>query len=343
MTDAVHRLARAALRHWGITDREPRLLTRRENHVYTVRTLRGEKAVLRVHRPGYHTEAAMRSELQWLTHLHTSGLPVPKPLVDVQGNLLVRERNDETGESMCVDMLSWVQGDVLGESSAVPLPWPAAELARIFRALGAAMAELHNASDQWQPPPGFTRHAWDIDGLLGEQPFWGRFWENEALERRQRDLLQRARASLRDDLTEFAAAGGDYGLIHSDLVRENVLVNDNGVALIDFDDGGFGWRAFDLAVALIRNRHEPDYAMIETALIDGYRSRRDLAEIDRKMVPVFTLLRGCAYLGWIRARIDQPGLRGPVAQRTVETCALAEVYLQQKDAGHRHATHDHHG
>jgi len=229
-------------------------------------------------------------------------------------------------------------GDVLGESGA-PLVWPAARLPHIFRALGAAMAALHNVSDQWQLPSDFTRHAWDRDGLLGEQPFWGRFWENEALSRWQRDVLQAARKRLRDDLGDYVAAGLDYGLIHADLVRENVLVDDAGVALIDFDDGGFGWRLFDIATALLRNRHEAEYAAIEAALIEGYRSRRDLSDDDLQLLPVFTLLRSCTYVGWIRTRIqDQPELRAPLQQRIDETCALAKAYLQQKNVRRSAAT-----
>lgn len=342
MTDAIHRLARAALRRWDVTDCEPQLLKRRENHVFTVRTVQGGKAVLRVHRPGYHTDRALQSELQWLVHLHTSGLPVPKPLPDTEGNLFVRETDDGSREPMRVDMLTWLPGEVLGESGT-PLAWSAVRIPQIFRALGAAMAELHDASDRWQPPADFTRHAWDTDGLLGEQPFWGRFWESEALERRQRDLLQRVRERLRDDLNEYASAGGDFGLIHSDLVRDNVLVNDSGVALVDFDDGGFGWRAFDIAVALIRNREERDYAAIETALIEGYRSRRELAEIDRRMLPAFTLLRSCAYVGWVSARINEPGMRAPMQQRIDETCALAEAYLEHTSSGFHDATRQSHG
>ena len=89
----------------------------------------------------------------------------------------------------------------------------------------------------------------------------------------------------------------DMGLIHADLVRENVLVNGSDLYFIDFDDGGFGYRLFDVATALLKNRAEPNYADLQTALIDGYRSlraldttqldlflalaRRDLCRVDR--------------------------------------------------------------
>jgi hypothetical protein len=37
-------------------------------------------------------------------------------------------------------------------------------------------APLHHQATAWDLPQGFTRHAWDADGLAGEQPFRGAFW-----------------------------------------------------------------------------------------------------------------------------------------------------------------------
>lgn len=158
MNDNAHRLARAALRHWGITDCQPQLLKQRENYVFAVRTAQGAPAVLRMHRPHYHSDAAIRSELQWLANLHGSGLPVPQPIADLQGRLLVQQTSEQLPEPRTLDMLSWVAGKPLGEWAS-PLPWTPAELERVFHALGAAMARLHNVSDSWRPPRGFTRHA----------------------------------------------------------------------------------------------------------------------------------------------------------------------------------------
>jgi len=331
MTDAEHCLASAALLNWGIVDCEPQLLKRRENHVYAVHSTEGASAVLRVHRPHYHSEASLRSELQWMAHLHKAGLAVPRPIADLRGELLVRQTSDEIPEPRSVDMLSWVPGTVLGESG-VPLPWSTAELRRNFFALGAAMAALHTTSDDWRMPREFVRHAWDSEGLLGETPFWGRFWENETLDSRQRDMLRHTRSLLRDDLARYTEAGGDYGLIHADLIRENVLVSPGSIALIDFDDGGFGWRLFDLATALIRNRAEPHYELIETALIDGYRSCRNLMDADLQELPMFMLLRSCTYLGWIRTRSDVPGSCEKTQRFITECCALTEDYLRTRSA-----------
>ncbi len=68
-------LASEALRHWAFPYRELSLIKYRENAVFKVVTEDGEPFALRLHRPGYHDDAALRSELQWLEALAGVGVP----------------------------------------------------------------------------------------------------------------------------------------------------------------------------------------------------------------------------------------------------------------------------
>ena len=76
------------------------------------------------------------------------------------------------------------------------------------------------------------------------------------------------------------------------------------LGLIDFDDSGLGFRLFDVATTLLKNRDEPDYNEIELELIAGYRERRPL---DTSLLQQFMLIRALSYLGWIITRIKEPG------------------------------------
>ena len=52
----------------------------------------------------------------------------------------------------------------------------------------------------------------------------------------------------------------DYGLIHADSVRDNMLVDKSGkVSLIDFDASGYGFRLFDIATLLIHYINQKDF------------------------------------------------------------------------------------
>lgn len=185
------------------------------------------------------------------------------------------------------------------------------------------MARFHDACDMWRRPDGFTRCAWDVDGLLGAAPLWDRFWDNPALSPQDRDLLMTFRQRARADLTD-PAKGLDYGLIHADLVAANVLVDGSGLHFIDFDDGGYGYRVFDLATALLKHINAPDYCDLRQALINGYDSIRhiDLATLD-----LFLALRATTYVGWNITRLGEDGGAARNARFIKTATRLAADYI----------------
>lgn len=290
---------------WGGHDLQ--LLRNRENAVYAMRLPGGARAALRLHRQGYQSEAAIQSELWWCAALARAGVAVAAPLPSDSGALLVR-----LGSGRLASAIAWVAGTPLGEAGQ-PLAGTAADQVRCHRALGHLLAQVHGATDAMTLPAGFTRPHWDIDGLTGNTPFWGRFWEHPALTPDQAALLRRARDFTRERLTDHLARGGDTGLVHADVLRENVLVNDSSLSLIDFDDCGMGFRLYDLGTVLSQNLSEPNLQAIQAALIEGYASLRP---IDAEMVPVFTLARTLASVGWTAPRLapDDPIHRSHIAR-----------------------------
>lgn len=290
MTDQI---VKQALALWDMEDAAHRLVAARENAVYEV-VLGGRRAALRLHRLGYRTDAELQSELDWMAAIAAGGLSTPAPVPTAQGDLL-RHIGDRQ-----VDMLTWLDGDVLADVLAAA---NSAERRRLFRQLGADMARLHIISDAWTPPDGFVRAAWDRGGLLGEAPLWDRFWENPACEAADRALFSAFRRQALDRLADIGPTL-DYGLIHADLVAANVLVDGDTLRLIDYDDGGYGFRLFDIATALLKHRMAADYAALQDALIEGYQGVRplDLAELN-----LFLALRAATYVGWNIARAEESG------------------------------------
>lgn len=275
--------ADAAATHWG--GRIVRTLRDRENHVFEM-ALPAGRVALRLHRAGYQSAAAIRSELWWCGALSQAGLPVPGALASLDGGLLV-----PLADGRQASALAWIGGEALGEADR-PFAGPLREVLDLYHALGALLARVHRVTDGLTLPPDFTRPRWDRDGLVGETPFWGRFWDHPAASADQRARLIRARDILRERLT-----GAATGLIHADVLRENVLVEDQSVALIDFDDSGFGFRLYDLGTALVQTVHHPEQPQLREALMAGYGTR------DAEMVETFTLARALASVGWTMPRL----------------------------------------
>ena len=96
--------------------------------------------------------------------------------------------------------------------------------------------------------------------------------------------------------------GGDTGLIHADVLRENVLITEHSVSLIDFDDSGFGFRLYDLGTALVQVLALPEFPALRDALMAGYGTT------DVAMVDAFTMARTLASVGWTMPRLlpDDP-------------------------------------
>ena len=300
----IEALAAEAVSHWNGS--VTRLLGNRENAVFEV-ALPSGRAALRLHRQGYQDDAAIQSELWWCAALVRQGAAVPAALPSRSGGYLVKLSNGRNAS-----IIAWMEGEAFGEAGK-PLPCaPEDRLKRHF-ALGALLANVHAATDRLTLPADFTRPRWDIDGLVGEAPLWGRFWDHPAASPSQTETLRDARGFLRDQITRHQQQGGDFGLIHADVLRENILVNNGSLALIDFDDSGFGFRLYDLGTALSQNLYEPDYPQIRDALVAGYGQTR---AVSTKMAEIFTLARTCTSVGWAAPRLapDDPIHKSHIAR-----------------------------
>lgn len=282
--------------------RPQRLIRARENSVYEVTLADGSRAALRLHRQGYQGEAAIRSELWLCAALARAGLPVPAALPARDGALLVH-----LSGGRAASLVRWLDGQALGEGG-VPLAMPPDRQAQLHHDLGRLLRRLHAATAALPLPPEFTRPRWDRDGLVGEAPFWGRFWDHPAANEGDAATLRAARHFLADHLADQPPPQ----IIHADVLRENVLVNDKSVSLIDFDDCGWGYPLYDLGTALVQNLAEPAYPAIRDALMQGYGTQ------DRAGVEAMVLARACASVGWTMPRLapDDPIHTSHIARAT---------------------------
>lgn len=283
----LRRVAVVALEQYPLPAGQLQFVSHGENTTYRHDSAAGRHLV-RVHRPQRHgrdvdSAAAIRSELAWLRAIRAdTELAVPQPLNVLDGSPTVEASAD--GETRTCSVLRWMDGRI-HESSPRPVH---------LHRLGEAMAQLHDQADAWTPPANFIRMRWDREAFFGSVMVYGnipaeRCWELLPAEVRGRFEGVGQRASI---LLERA---DDVGLIHADLHLGNALFARGEVKLIDFDDCGFGPRAYELAVALWELRERPDYPAYRDALLSGYRSRRDfeVAELDE-----FIAIRQVAFDLW---------------------------------------------
>ncbi len=294
-----------ALAAFGIEAADLHFVRLGENVTFRVTDRRdGSPLVLRLHRPWYHDIAELRSEHLWTRALIQAGIAAPEPLLTQAGESFAQVEIAATGERRWAGLARWREGELLAD--VVARETNSAANADRFARVGAIMAAMHDQASGWTPPAGFRRHALDADGLMGLEPFWGPFWDHAIFSHAERDRLLGLRDRLHAALTRYGKPARTFSLIHADLHPHNVLIDGAHAAVIDFDDAGFGWHQYDIAVALVGYQDHADFVMFRDGFIAGYRSVRTISEADLALLPMFLLIRDMVQVGWFHQRPELP-------------------------------------
>ena len=201
-------LAEDALPEWELQDARFWPIGISENVSFRVDSS-GKRYVLRIHRPGYHTLDELESEQVWTAALADAGIDVPVPVRTRDGRGYVTLPFE--GGERHIGMLEWVDGEILHYL----IRRNPSDLARHFRAVGRIAAAIHNQSSRWTVPHGFRRHRLDLDGLLGDNAFWGQFWRLPQMSKAQREVIGSARRTIAQELSSLGHGSETFSLIHA--------------------------------------------------------------------------------------------------------------------------------
>lgn len=314
------RFARAALPAYGRRDDSTlKLLSLSENATYLVDD--GDPLVLRVHRPGYHSLQAIRSELSWMTALREeTGVLTPHLiLADDASDVVSATVGTDT---LHVDAVTFVPGCTAEEAPEVIG----------FDELGRLSALMHDHVGRWTPPEYFTRFRWDLATMLYPGARWGNWRDAPGLTETGAEVIARAAAVIDSRLTEFGCGPDRFGLVHADLRMANLMVDPAGgpntaITVIDFDDCGWSWYLADLGAVVSFIEDTPDAEQIVADWLRGYRSVRTLAPDHVDLVPTFVMLRRIMLSAWIGSHPDADAAIAYGGAFTEGTVELAHRYL----------------
>ncbi len=136
-----------------------------------------------------------------------------------------------------------------------------------------------------------------------------RGWDN--IDRPLRSDLEDAKRALEQAESAIGTDCGRYGLIHGDPSFGNVLFDGEILYLIDFDDFGYGYYVFDLAVGLAGAWGKPDFEENRAALFEGYGQIRELSQAEMGAVPAAMAARAASLIFWAAAQSSQhPWIEG---------------------------------
>lgn len=325
LSDAdLYAIARQSLPRWGLSPDAIELVSRSENTVFRLDMPDGQRYALRIHRPGYHTLPELESELLWTQALNDAGIRVPVGVRTLDGPGYATISTPDGESSRAVGLVNWLEGELL--SSVIEAEQDEPTIVGHFNQIGRVLAAMNNQASEWNPPAGFTRHAFDVPGYVGEAPFWGRFWDIPPLTAAQRAVLSQAREGIRETLSEYGKDRGTYSMIHADLHAHNILIDPSGaLQAFDFDDAGFGWHQYDLAVVLFGLEELPYFDAISNALVAGYRSIRPFNDEALSLLPLFLLIRWLVLISWQWER-PELGRRNGIEAYIADACEQVDAF-----------------
>jgi Ser/Thr protein kinase RdoA (MazF antagonist) len=279
-----HQLAHAALAAYGISNASLKFIRDSGNVTFRVIPVDDEyflatkeccfrnHLVLRLHEPGYQSDAAIQSELEWLSALCCdTDLSVPEPQRTLDNSLSVEVQIPGIPQPRRCSLLRWVTGRMVKNGIR----------SSHYRALGSLIAQLHEHSSNWQLPAGFTRPRYDWDGLFGDNDFANvvarQAWAQ--IPSKYTKPFEAVVYQVIDVMAELGQDGDAFGLIHADIgIGANVLFGSHPLEArpIDFDDCAFGYWMFDIGVALSEVRQTIAFHRYRDALFDGYTKVRPL-------------------------------------------------------------------
>ncbi len=321
--EALAALARHALKAWDVPDARLEPIKYRENCVFAVTETDGARSVLRVERPDYRSDGQLRSEAAWMAALAAHGIPTPAVIPTCAGDVVAHAADAGVPEPRQCVRMAWVEGAPLGTlEHGVELEGEA--LRDTYATVGEIAARIHRHGATWDPPADFARIAWDADSLVGDEPAFGRFWEEPALSATQRDVCLRARDRVR---TRLEALGPPPCLIHGDLIPDNLLASGGTVRVIDFDDCGWSWPCFELVTSLFPLLVSGGFEVGLEGYLAGWRRVTPFPEAELALLPEFAVARILSYLGWPVGRPEIHSQRALAPFLALKASEATERYL----------------
>jgi len=314
-------IARQALECYGLPERcRLRMVNHSENTTYRVDDpVSGERLILRVHRPGYHTREAIDSELAWLNTLRRdTDVVTAEPIPGSDGRLVQYSKSAAGGEEgrYCV-LFTFLEGSHPSEEALVPA----------FERLGEVTAKLHAHARGFDVPEGFVRPRWDYEAMLGDTSLWGRWQEGPRMTPASLEVLGTLARTILRRLEAFGDSPEQFGLIHADLRLDNLIMRGREVCVIDFDDAGFGWWLYDLGAALSFIEDREDIDELVAAWVRGYRTQHPLTRDEVDEIPTFIMLRRLLLVAWLGTHADTQIAKSLSGHFTSVSGTLAERYL----------------
>ncbi len=238
--------------------------------VYLIETL-GQPYILRISHCHWRNRSEIEFELELLDFLRDQNVPVAYPLRTKDDHLFI-EINAPEGKRYA-SLFIYAPGEI-----------PIGDL-DVDQALtlGRTVAQLHQVGADFEP--SVERQALTLDYLLDDS------WRSLSLflEAEDAEFVQGAIADIKEALKDFPQTAPYWVVCWGDPHSGNAhFTPDNQITMFDFDQCGYGWRAFEIGKFRQLALTTGISPTVRKAFLEGYSSLNPLTEFELAAIPAFT-------------------------------------------------------
>ncbi|CAD5918746.1 putative protein sll1119 [Planktothrix tepida] len=240
--------------------------------VYFIKT-QTSRYFLRISHQHWRCRAEIEFELELLDFLHDHQIPVAYPLRTTEGELFI-EINAPEGKRYAVLLVNAPGQIAIGDLN----------ISQSLK-LGATVGKIHQVALNFQP--SVQRQPLNSDYLL-ESSF---LTIAPHLKKRPTDLncLADIVFQLKAQLQNLPQNPPFWGICWGDPHSGNAhFTSDDQITLFDFDQCGYGWRAFDIAKFLQVSLQSGLSKKVREAFLVGYEGINPLTELEKSNIQALT-------------------------------------------------------
>jgi Ser/Thr protein kinase RdoA (MazF antagonist) len=292
---ALRKIATDAVKQYSLDIEQVKFINHGENTTYRLTDSNKVHYLLRIHRVNYHTKNAIQEELKWLQDIDKDlNLTVPLAIKNTKSKQISIQ------DGRYVTVMKWIEGRSVKKDVTHQHIILVAEL----------MVQLHKTKATAK-----ERIYWDTKGLLGSSSRMGNSDKISGLSTIEQTFLASTTKLISRRLSHYETNNKNkMGMIHADLHFGNFFLKSSRMFPIDFDDCGFGFYMYDIAVFFtslfekvqMKLITKKEYTQLINSFIEKYNESIPLSDDDLNAIDDLIIARRLLIIQWLNSRDDHP-------------------------------------